>query len=312
MAKEYVTSTSRDSSTDRTKEREKENEELYEYRHKGGIVELHASSLKKLSAGHYLNDEIINFYLSYLLNEKCSKEMRPKIQVFDTYFYGVMKDVFSMTDQKAINGDKKSENNEEENQAQNKKLGVIDVNKWKLLSKWFSNSDIFDKSFLIFPVCELDHWFALIVCYPSYVANPEPEPDSTSEGKTKHKAGIIIMDSLNMKSRFMTRELRDFLDFEWRNKGLTAKSFSYHNLEEYKPPLPRQTNAYDCGIFMLAYLMAFIKDPEKFYRQVRKGGDKLTPNLSTSVHNCISESSRESIKNLIPKVSKFKKSSKSS
>lgn len=279
MTENIVDISSKETNSDRI--RLKEAEQRHVYKHKYGIVELHADSLKCLSSGMYLNDAIVQFYAAYLMNEVCRYDMASKIHVFDTIFHNRLKDTFT---EKAV-----------------------DPIKWKQLNKWFNGVDIFEKHFLIFPVCQEDHWIAIVVCYPSEVGHFEEDslsPDQSSESKGKQVPGIIVMDSLGIYKQSVTKEVRDFLDFEWRTKSKKIKSFSYHNLDQYHPRLPKQTNAFDCGIFMLAYLKSFIIKPDKFYRYVRKGGKQLDENLSASIHTSLSESSREALKSLIYKVCK--------
>ena len=214
----------------------------------------------------------------------CSREYFKRIHIFDTLFYGQLKETF--------------------------KRDHIDEHKWRKLKKWFSHFDIFEKDYLIVPICQDDHWFAIVVCHPNQVLDFDegsPSPDQSSEPKGKERPGIIVMDSLNLKNKRVTREVREFLDYEWRAKLVkNIKDFSYHNLEQYHPNLIKQTNDYDCGIFMLAYFRSFVKQPDWFYEGIRKAHatkeNELNSKLVQDIHTSLSDGSRGSIRKLIGEV----------
>lgn len=261
----------------------REAEKLYIYKHSFGSVEIHGTNLRKgLKAMSYLTDDIIQFYCAYLLNEVPS-ECSSRIHIFDSIFHGQLDKIFQEK---------------------------IDSKKLKqLINKWLNNTDIFDKNYLIFPVCQEDHWFAIVVCYPAAV--PDPESIETgisplsSGGDTsilrngKQVPGIIVMDSLQRDKPLVTLKVRSLLDFAWREKLRGVKNFSYHNLREYCPKLPKQTNAFDCGVFMLAYIKCFIEQPERFYRQVRKDSEESKEILKNKIEACLEHTTRESIHALI-------------
>lgn len=267
----------------------------YVYEARGQTVEIYSSNLKCLSPEAYLDDSIMKFFTAYLLNELCTAANARTIHVFDNYFHKRLCETFPQNSEK-----------------------YVDQAKWKQLNKWFSGVDIFEKNFLIFPICQEEHWYAVIVCYPGEVADVDqseiPMPQETGREESpgpKPIPGIIVMDSLGMNKRLITKEIREFLDFEWRTRLTTIKDFSHHSMEQFHPRLPTQRNAYDCGIYTLAYLKAFAPMPEKFYRLVRKStpswGDEkkdLPQNLLALVDRCLSDCSRESLKNLIHKCCK--------
>lgn len=262
----------------------RERDKLYTYKHNFGVVEIHGTNLRKgLKAMSYLTDDIVQFYCAYLLN-KVPPECSSRIHIFDSIFHGQLDKIF-------------------QNKLDSKKLK-------QLINKWLNNIDIFDKNYLIFPVCQDDHWFVIVVCYPSAVLDPESVEScisntSSSGGDTsilrngKQVPGIIVMDSLQRDKPLITRQIRAFLDFAWREKLRGIKNFSYHNLKEYCPALPSQTNAFDCGVYMLAYIKCFIEQPERFYRQVRKDSDESREVLKNKIESCLKDTTREAIHTLI-------------
>lgn len=298
MTRESVEISSDDENRDDQNRRAKNTSFVYE--HRFGSVELHGDSLKCLKHNAYLTDNIIQFYCAYLLSDICPEEFASRIHIFDSIFHDQLDKVFYV---------------KEERSKETINRHCIDSKKLKqLLNKWLNNIDIFEKHYLIFPVCMENHWFTIVVCHPSAVPDPESADYSgtaNNAGDTsilrngnKQVPGVIVMDSLQRKRPHVSGKVRSFLDFAWREKMKGVKNFSYHNLKEYCPTLPKQTNAFDCGLFMLAYIRCFIEQPERFYRLVRKDNEESNEALKTKSESCLQETQRESIKALISKVMK--------
>jgi Ulp1 family protease len=252
---------------------------VYTPRNPDLTVELFMDNLKCLAPSTYLNDEVIQFYTAYLMADCCKEPGR--LHVFDNYFHNILRDTF--------NNDSKGN----------------DLDKWRQLNKWFNRINIFEKDFLIFPICLKEHWFAIVVCHP-YEVKEFDVKSSGSRHVQRRPPGILMLDSLGGQDELLTREVRCFLDFEWRTRFTGTKDFFYHNLKQYHPKLPRQTNSYDCGIFMLAYLRAFIQKPDRFYRAARDGSGELQAELTEMINRSLTYCGREAIKNLINKECKRK------
>lgn len=261
---------------------------VYSSRNSSITFELFFDSLKYLAPNTYLNDEIIQFYTAFMMAD-CGGTSK-KMHVFDNLFHHLLCVMFE---------EKSTKSNKDDAD----KHRAWSMTTWRQLENWYSNINIFEKDFLIFPVCQDSHWFAIVVCYPNEVrdcAQQSPSPESTSSSRNRPEPGIMILDSLGMDKTLMSVEVRYFLDFEWRTRCTVIKDFFYHNLEQYHPKLPKQTNAYDCGIFMFAYLRAFVHNPERFYSLVRKGRNKeAEEELTEMVNNALTLCGREAIKNLI-------------
>lgn len=261
------------------KELESNNSRLI-YKHNNGTLEVHRESLKCLSADEYLNDTVIQFYLAYLLKEVCKEEVTAKVHIFDSIFHAQLEKVF--------------------------KAETVDEEKLLQIRKWYEGVNIFDKQFLIFPVCSGQHWFALVACYPEAVRSigvdhsNGRDPVNTSQ---RQIPGIIVMDSLNLKKRTVTAQVRDFLDYEWRDRRKDIKRFSYSDLKDYFAPLPKQKNAYDCGIFMLMYIKCFlVMGPENVYKLIRKRDAESISQLKDKIDQLIEVNDRPIIKRLIEKA----------
>lgn len=267
-----------------------DNETTLTYKHRLGTIELHTESIKCLNPCYYLKDNIIQFYLAYLLDERCSDENSQRTHIFDTIFYQDIDKVFT---------DK------------------VDKKKLKESRKWYRHINIFKKDFLIVPICKDDHWKVAIICYPNAVKPIVPRNQTNernlrkSENGATHKnttnqrrevPSIIIMDSLGVRCSEVSRKLRDFLDYEWR-RGLSiskvVKRFSYDDLRDYYPKLPRQRNTYDCGLFMLVYIKVFLKEPDLIYDMIRSEKEEKVQRLKDIIETNLSRTTRETIRELI-------------
>lgn len=248
------------------------NRALYVYRRESSTVELRVDSL---SPRAYLKDDIIQFYLAYLLNEVCSQKDRKRIHIFDSIFCQQLDKAFAKD--------------------------VIDVTKFRQLRKWYDRIDIFEKDFLVFPICKHDHWLVIVICYPGAVqALAHKKPNIVIE-VDKHQPAVIVMDSLGLKATETTSKVRDFLDYEWRGQLRELKRFSHSDLKDYFPKLPKQRNTYDCGLYMLVYVRFFLEQPDTFHELVIKEDEESTSNLSRDIQKCLEVHTRESIKDLIKK-----------
>lgn len=119
-----------------------------------------------LTGDQYLNDTIINFYLKYLMERVLSPEDRERTFLFETYFYS------SLT----------SKASAKQNSSERK------------LSRWFKETNPFEKDFIIVPINENSHWFLAIICFPSLLhpvtfdeGKPVDEPVITRKAATSKK-----------------------------------------------------------------------------------------------------------------------------
>lgn len=290
----------------------------YIYEGLNHVVEIYADNLKCLQPKAYLDDSVMRFFTAYLLKEIVNEETANSFHVFDSYFHSKLCETFNPEPKKDQSQDS---SNGDSKKSRSKDRYMIDHVKWKQLNKWFTGVDVFEKNFLIFPICQEEHWFVVIVCYPNEVEltlerNVREDVDSEDSDQIKPKPvpGLIVLDSLNqymnmsLNKWMITKSIRDFLDFEWRARFTTIKDFSYESMKQYHPNLPSQQNAYDCGVFTMAYLQAFAWNPEKFYRLVRNccptksnSSPPLPTYIAHSIGRCLEKCEREKIRDLIVK-----------
>ncbi|XP_056631057.1 uncharacterized protein LOC130441410 isoform X1 [Diorhabda sublineata] len=105
-----------------------------------------------LGQDQFLNDVIIDFYLTYLV-DNLPPEQKEKIHVFSTFFYRRLTT-------KPVKASRKSQPSELDptlTPAQKRHARV---------KKWTKNVNIFEKDFIIVPINENAHWFLAIICFP--------------------------------------------------------------------------------------------------------------------------------------------------
>lgn len=180
---------------------------------------------KTLGGENYLNDVIINFYLSYIHNELLNHDLRSKVSLFSTNFYTQLNDGKS----------KRKHDN---------------------VAKWTKNQNIFEKEYIIIPINdkEMKHWYLAIICFPS-----DPEPSSS-----KRDPCILLFDSLGGAWRTEVFDvLRDYLTEEYKAKNPHAerKIFNKENMVGQVMNVPQQPNLFDCGLFLLQNVEHFFKEP---------------------------------------------------
>jgi sentrin-specific protease 7 len=86
-----------------------------------------------------LNDIIIDFYLKWFQNEKMSQNYKQTTHIFSAQFY------------KAL-----SEENSSHPQTQIPFLK---------LKNWTKNVNLFEKDFIVVPICENHHWVVAVICF---------------------------------------------------------------------------------------------------------------------------------------------------
>ncbi|EFE39384.1 Ulp1 protease family protein [Trichophyton verrucosum HKI 0517] len=115
---------------------------------------------------------------------------------------------------------------------------------------------------------------------PSSVPEPEVAFKTSKAAKKRGKKGrnpgirynesqpaIIVFDSLDCPRRPTIGILRDYLEKEAKTKrSLTIDSKGIVGLNAKQ--IPHQPNFSDCGLYLLAYLEKFVRDPDHFVRSV--------------------------------------------
>lgn len=203
------------------------------------IVFTHHDRLS-LGAGRFLNDNVVSFFMRYHFDKNVNSEIKNRVHIFNSFFFPKIKSIRN----------KKSEN-------------VT----YQCASRWLKDTKLFDKDFIIMPICELDHWVLVIICYPASECNTDHcrIPDK----KLKEPA-VLVLDSSRGHSPSVKKILSQFLEYQWFKETGSRRKFVINNAKSNGirllfPEVPQQRNHYDCGVFIINYFICFLKDPRGNY-----------------------------------------------
>jgi len=240
----------------------------------GWGISIISADLERLSEGEYLNDSLIDFYLTLWFRELCGEKIRQDCHVFSTFFFTKLRGC-------------KKESAEE---------------RYKKVRRWTKNVDIFEKKYLFVPVNELEHWTLMIVCFPGKIAalakeqvevesefGPTRKKRSSSDKEGKDHPYILYFDSLKCRAggSKSANLLRDYLTEAYKEKlrqkvdadvsvpekgkiaedretavadnlRISARLIPCRNVKA-----PQQDNNCDCGVYLLHYAELFSKTPFK-------------------------------------------------
>jgi hypothetical protein len=126
------------------------------------------------------------------------------------------------------------------------------------IRKWTRNINLFEKKFILVPINEHFHWKLAIIHNPG---NEDTEP-------SHDRSCIILFDSLGMETPYspIIEALRKYLTDEWFAQFGTRRVFNQFNTVGYVPDVPLQTNAIDCGVYLLKFAQRFCMDPPTSFK----------------------------------------------
>lgn len=219
---------------------------------KNNKPEIDAESLRTLGPGKMVNDTIIEYYSNYLMSHT-TQQNRNRIHLFSTFFYSKLVSTLRKNDQQIFD---------------------------KTCIRWNKSVKVFDREFLVIPICQRLHWLLVIVCFanrcPDYDDPILLEAKRSDDRKFDHPC-ILIFDSLGY--RYMdsfTLPIRRFLNKRWRHERPKEepRDFKSRNIfKEHVAVVPRQRNGYDCGIHLLCTFEKFLMQPVDIVCKVRNGND---------------------------------------
>lgn len=208
-------------------------------------------SLKTLDPYRKLNDNVVDVYLNMSL-DKLSQSLREKVHVFSNFFYSKLKNLPDYDEEV----------------------------KEKMVRRWDKHVKLFDKNYLVIPICDGGHWFMAIICF-AYLVKPVPvvidlDQQVTEMRRTTPKAAILIFDSLKVKylPRF-SQPIREYLRLRWKfeRPDEPPKIFGKESMPLIYAISFKQRNTYDCGVFMLHYFQRFFENPLMAFCRIRDGAD---------------------------------------
>ena len=108
----------------------------------------------------FLNDIVIDFYLTYLFETKLAEEFQASVYIFSTMFYKRLIDPRTKAKANTFEKDKTL------NSVQKKHLRV---------KGWTKAVDLLEKDMIIIPICEHSHWYLVIVIKPRLVSRAQED-----------------------------------------------------------------------------------------------------------------------------------------
>ena len=202
---------------------------------------------KTLEHDIFLNDIIIDFYLTYLHENKLNKEDALNVYIFSTMFYK------RMLMQSPIKSSKDSfEKNPALSEAQKRHMRV---------RGWTKDVQLFSKDMIIIPICEHSHWYLVIVIKPGLITNAI----SSEARRLKGEPFFIVLDSLGEARTTSVNNVRSYLELEWKAKMVEEVDFSKKSMRTLWPIKPEQHNNFDCGIYLLHYIEKIFGSVTHFY-----------------------------------------------
>lgn len=118
---------------------------------KGSMI-IKSSDLLTLDSDTFLNDTVIDFYMSYLKNAELPKDLSERVFVFNTFFYSTLN------------------KSQAKNLTPEERKLPLTKRRHGNVKRWTKGVDLFSKDFIVIPICQNSHWFLVIVCYPWLVA----------------------------------------------------------------------------------------------------------------------------------------------
>jgi Ulp1 family protease len=241
-------------------------------------------SYRTLDYGSMLNDTIVHFYMNYLM-KKGSIFRATGIHLFNSFFFSKFTSLYK-------------------DQLRDKKVSASTVK--QIVARWDKHVKIFEKDFLVIPVCDRQHWLLLIVAFASNVPADGDEPlvvkeTARNSSKCYNEPAILIFDSLGYRylSRFTNPIRNIFLKIRWQieRPNEDPKNFEDRTLmRDISAQVPKQRNMYDCGVHLLHSFELFLENPMRVYKKVLASEDLRADFWLDATEK------RAKIKSLIPKT----------
>jgi len=237
----------------RGKNTDEDNLKLCEYPvGKSDTVTVSTEDYSTLEHETFLNDIIIDFYLTYLKYEVLQAEEKDSIHIFSTMFY-----------KRLLQSPKKNAKKVPHYET-DQTLTTAEKRHFRVAG-WTKNVDLFSKDMVIVPICEHSHWYLVVVIKPGLINSAVESEERTNNGEPF----VIVLDSLGGTKTSAVTNIQQYLRCEWRKKKCAeegdTEEFSFSSeMRTVRLRKPEQENWSDCGIFLLHYVEKIFKNVEQF------------------------------------------------
>lgn len=195
---------------------------------------------RTLQYSTFLNDIVIDFYLTYLYETYLTEEFKATVHIFSTMFYErlLRRGAGSFEEDKSLNSVQK---------------------RHQRVAGWTKAVDLLEKDMIIFPICEHSHWYLVIAIKPRLVTK------SKEDWLVLGEPYFLVLDSMGEKHGLAVTIIQGYLDMEWRAKRGSVSNFHSSNMRVVTPVKPEQHNTSDCGIYLLHYVEKIFISPPSFH-----------------------------------------------
>lgn len=204
-------------------------------RRERGYVTIQAEDLRLLEPCGMLNDNLVDFMLKYIEMYQVPCWLQGQVHFFNSFFFTRLQSLGNLSS------------------------GHRDM---ESLSRWTSDVEIFSNKYLFVPICMYHHWTLAVICNAGNVMSW-----NSKWNNPKERPCILYFDSLGTfrGSTNCQRLLRFYLEMEWKKrmdwKRTTRVHIPRENLSIWNISAPEQKNEFDCGLFMLYYVVRFLQHP---------------------------------------------------
>eukprot|EP00927_Polykrikos_kofoidii_P030998 TRINITY_DN26661_c0_g2_i2.p1 TRINITY_DN26661_c0_g2~~TRINITY_DN26661_c0_g2_i2.p1 ORF type:complete len:1207 (+),score=221.88 TRINITY_DN26661_c0_g2_i2:102-3722(+) len=215
-----------------------------------GCVGLSAGDWTRLEEGHHLNDALLDFFISLL----CRTFGGPRVHSFSSQFFS------RLTSCDARDG----------------KDGWQHVRTWTRGARRAAPAGIFACDFLILPIhhAAQRHWSLAIVCRPwaatDSAVGAAGMVGAGGPGGVLRGVRIAFLDSLGRNEACESNVLhfmKGYLAREWADcAGPCAGGFDPERVEAVHVASPGQDNDWDCGVYVLEFVLQLLRQPELLQR----------------------------------------------
>jgi len=200
------------------------------------------SDVITLAPGQYVNDIIVNAYMQFIMESETTVEgcefmtshLTQKLAGKDHLFQDDMEDLCNWANSRFRKyKERMDERNNQGNKPGPKRKGRRKVIR-KKKTREYEEKGIFGLRKLFFPVCENSHWILVMADFEKKTVSSLDSLSGHGDSSMGRKWRMKVLEFLTVVHLKMFEE---FLSTDWKMNGVNNA--------------PKQTNGYDCGLFVL-------------------------------------------------------------
>ena len=194
-----------------------------------GSIPITLADVETLYPGKFLNDTIVDFFLKYLHTNLHGAD-KDTVHIFPSTLFKKLVMVPMVGTPLEI-------------KERNSSLSISEKRHARV-SSWTKHMNLLDKDIVLVPICEASHWFLVVVVNPG-----------------GDKPCFLVLDSMGGRREAAVEIIKEFIATERKHKMTGSANTPIKILY---PVTPKQTNGYDCGIFLLHYAEKILSSATNF------------------------------------------------